>query len=71
MEQEQHDYTKSETNTEQYRRSREKIRENLGKDAASALLPRSEVTTASEKNELKRTAEETAEETNDDEESKA
>ena len=29
MEQEQHDYTKSKTNTEQYRRSREKIRENL------------------------------------------
>lgn len=51
--------------------SDEKIRENLGKDAASALLPRSEVTTASEKNELKRTAVETAEVTNDDEESKA
>ena len=51
--------------------SDEKIRENLGKDAAPASLLRSEATTASEKNELKRTAVETAEVTNDDEESKA
>ena len=51
--------------------SDEKIRENSGKDAAPVSLPLTEETMTSEKNELKRTAVETAEVTNDDEESKA